>query len=92
MVTGMANPITGGDIVATLTIEGAIQSEDLWCGTVDGMATSPISLPLAGSTFAATRIEATDAASLPTEVVYACPAGGDEGGETDTDSDTATGG
>ena len=96
-VTGMANPITGSDIVATLMIEGAIQNENLWCGTVTGMVSMPIQLDLAGSTFAGSRVEGTDPASLPMDVVSNCPMGGDEGGmetggATDTATGTATGG
>jgi hypothetical protein len=100
MVTGMANPITGSDIVADLAIEGGTVSPDLWCGTVSGMVSMPLMLDLAGSTFAATRISATDPASLPTDVAISCPMGaGEEGGSdtdtasgTDGDTDTATGG
>jgi hypothetical protein len=99
MVTGAANPITGADIVAALAIEGAIQSEDLWCGNVSGMVSMPLMLDLAGSTFAATRIAGTDPASLPADVVFACPEGaGEEGGMESGESgggsatDTATGG
>ncbi len=73
MVTGAANPITGGDIVATLELSGVIQSEDVFCGTVTGMVTQPLMLDLMGSTFAAQRVTGMDA--LPTEVLYACPAG-----------------
>jgi hypothetical protein len=94
MVTGMANPITGADIVATLAIEGGTVSEDLWCGNVTGMVSMPLMLDLAGSTFAATRITGTDPASLPTEVVYSCPMmPGDEGGmmESGMESGGATG-
>lgn len=87
-VVGDANPITGSDITATLMIEGAIQNEDLWCGTVTGMVSMPLMLDLAGSTFAAVRVDATDPASLPTDVLFSCPAGGDEGG---SDTDTASG-
>jgi hypothetical protein len=83
MVTGMANPITGSDIVATLTLKGAIQNEDVFCGTVTGMVTQPLMLDLMGSTFAAQRVGGVD--MLPQEVLYACPAGG---GDTDGGSDT----
>lgn len=98
MVTGEANPITGSDIVSNLVLMGGIQSADLWCGTVSGEVTSPIMQDLAGSTFAAQRIEMTDPASLPgaegqAELLDACPAGGGggTGGDTDTDTGDATG-
>lgn len=79
MVSGAANPITGGDIVADLGFEGFIQSEDLYCGTVFGDVSSPIQAMLTGSTFAAVRIEGTDPASLPTDIIAKCPEGVDGG-------------
>jgi hypothetical protein len=95
-VTGDANPITGSDIVATLMMEGAIQNTDLWCGTIGGAVSVPADIDLTGSKFAAVRIEATDPASLPTDVQAMCPTdgggGGESGGMGDTDTDTATGG
>ncbi len=81
MLPGPSNPISGSPIVATLILNGNIQNEDLWCGTADGMVTSPINNPLEGSTFGAVRIE--DAANLPDEIVAMCPQGGGGGGETD---------
>ncbi len=75
MVTGAANPITGSDIVATLNLVGAIQSEDLFCGTVTGMVTAPLMLDLTGSTFAAVRVPSVD--MLPGDpITVACPEGG----------------
>lgn len=85
-VTGAANPITQSDIKADVSLSGGIQSVDLFCGTVDGMVSEPTDIPLRGSTFAAQRIEATDPASLPTEVLLRCPEGGgmtDDGGSTE---------
>lgn len=82
MVTGMANPITGSDIVATLNLDGVIQSEDLFCGTVTGMVTQPLMLDLMGSTFAAVRVPSID--MLPGDpITVACPADG--GGMTSGD-------
>ena len=99
-VTGAANPITGSDIAANLVLMGGIQSADLFCGAVTGEVTSPIMQDLAGSTYAAQRIEMTDPASLPgaegqPELLSACPADG--GGDTDgtggdTDGAGTTGG
>jgi hypothetical protein len=98
MVTGMANPITGSDIAANLVLTGAIQSADNWCGTVEGMVTSPLTADLAGSTFNAARVMATDPASLPgadgqPPLESVCPAGGGMG-DTDgaTDGGMGTGG
>ncbi len=78
-VVGEANPITGSEITADLTMTGFIQSEDLMCGIVNGMLLSPIENSLDGSTFAAVRVQGTDPASFPEpatpEFPLACPAG-----------------
>lgn len=55
-VTGQANPISGGDIVATIVLEGRVLNNDAWAGTVTGMASSPVSADLVGSTFGAYRV------------------------------------
>lgn len=89
MVTGAANPITGSDIVATLQLDGVIQSEDIFCGTVSGMVTQPLMLDLMGSTFAAERVTGMDA--LPTEVIFACPSGPVGGGSGSGGSDGGSG-
>lgn len=90
MVTGMANPITGSDIVATLNLAATIQSEDLFCGTVTGAVTSPLELDLAGSTFAAVRVPSVD--MLPVDpITVACPAGGGGGGMDSGESDSGGG-
>lgn len=82
-VDGTANPITGAEIVATLQLDGAIKTTDLWCGTAGGEVTVPALIPLMGSTFAAVRIDGTDPASLPTDVLSACPAEGAGSGGAD---------
>lgn len=70
MVTGMANPVTGGDIVATLKLSATIISADFYCGTIEGDVMSPLMAPLAGSTFAAVRLESPMV--LPTDVTKNC--------------------
>jgi hypothetical protein len=87
MVTGEANPITGSDIAAVLTLQGSIQSADFMCGTVTGMVMQPIMYDLMGSTFAAER---TDPATLPLEVKYLCEGGvgGETGGDSSGSGDT----
>lgn len=97
MVTGEANPITGSDIVANLGIEGFIQGPDLYCGNVFGEVKAPLMLSLEGSTFGAERIEATDPASLPTDIIVRCPEGSMDGGSgsgggSGTDGGGSTGG
>ena len=74
MVTGMANPVTGGDIVATLVVSGEVVHEDAICGTFDAMLTSPLESPLTGSTFAAIRLDddGCTPTTLPTMFPYKC--------------------
>lgn len=71
MVTGAANPITGSDIEAALSLQGFIQSQDLFCGLASGMVTVPLVASLDGSTFAASRVTAIDA--LPEMFPLKCP-------------------
>lgn len=87
MVTGMANPITGSDILADLSLAGALIDEDAWCGAVTGNVLSPLQAPLDGSTYAAIRL--ADRSERPEMFPVKCDdldLGGDE-----TDGD-ATGG
>lgn len=81
MVTGAANPITGSDITATLSLLGQIRNEDAWCGTVTGMVESPIMVPLEGSYFAATRLADRD--ERPAKFACDCGAVGAEPGPAD---------
>lgn len=76
-VTGMANPITGANIVASLVMAGSVKSDDLFCGKVTGEVMEPPVGDIAGSTFAAVRL--TDVKVLPNPVVVDC------GGRTVTD-------
>lgn len=70
MVTGMANPITGANIVASLIMAGTIQSDDLYCGTVTGTVMEPPVGDIAGSSFAAVRL--ADKTVLPNPVTIDC--------------------
>ena len=70
MVTGMANPITGANIVASLIMAGTIQSDDLYCGTVTGTVMEPPVGDIAGSSFAAVRL--ADKTMLPNPVTIDC--------------------
>jgi len=70
MVTGMANPVTGGEIVATLKMIGSIIDADFYCGAIEGAVMSPLEADLKGSTFAAVRLE--DPAVLPPDVTKNC--------------------
>lgn len=69
-VVGMANPVTGSDIEATLVLEGTVVDADFVCGTVSGMLMKPLEYDLKGSTFAAVRL--TDVNALPTDVTINC--------------------
>lgn len=75
MVTGEANPITGGDIVTTAILEGAIKDEMFFCGGVTGMVTAPIPNNLEPSFFAVTRLPDNAVApdDLPLEFPVRCP-------------------
>ncbi|HEY8378384.1 MAG TPA: hypothetical protein VIK91_17930 [Nannocystis sp.] len=70
MLPGMANPITGGDIVATLLMKGTIIDADFYCGEIQGTVSAPIEADLTGSTFAAVRL--ADPSMLPTDVTINC--------------------
>lgn len=50
-----ANPLTGGLIEATFTLDGQVVSDERACGEVLGNVTIPLALSLDGSTFAAIR-------------------------------------
>ena len=70
-VTGAANPITGGDISANLTLTGSLCGDARsFCGTVTGNVVTPLALDLAGSTFTLTRVDPP--ADPPTRPVIDC--------------------
>lgn len=69
-VTGMANPVTGADIEATLRMIATIIDEGFYCGDIEGDLSVPFALDLKGSSFAAVRIE--DPAMLPLDVTVNC--------------------
>jgi hypothetical protein len=58
VVAGEANPITGGQIDAQVTLNGRLcGGTDFQCGTVTGNVTQPVGLDLMGSTFAMERVQ-----------------------------------
>ncbi|XXY54100.1 hypothetical protein WME91_23510 [Sorangium sp. So ce269] len=68
VVPGNANPISGSELEATITLSGALCAPtDFVCGDVTGTVTRPLSLDLKGSTFAMQRI--TDPDSYPEPVI-----------------------
>jgi hypothetical protein len=71
-VGGEANPVSGLDILAYLTLSGRVDSEDFFCGNIGGDLVLPIAIPLEGSTFACQRGEPGFAEIG--EIIYNCPA------------------
>ena len=71
LLPGAANPMTGEDIAASITLTGSIAGAGTPCGSADGMTTAPVAASLAGSTWAATAVSSVDA--LPDDFAVACP-------------------
>ena len=74
MVSGEANPVTGSDIEATLTVLGHIVHQDAMCGELMGDLMSPLEYDLDGSEFGALRLadDGCDPATLPTTFPFSC--------------------
>ena len=70
MIAGAANPITGADIVVSMVMDGTIEGDDFYCGTVSGEVMEPPIGQIDGSTFAAVRL--TQPGVLPDPVVIDC--------------------
>lgn len=69
-ISGLANPITGSDIVVSLTIQGRAEG-DLICADVTGMVTVPANIDLQGSRLTAMPLPADGELPLPSEI--GCP-------------------
>ena len=70
VVTGEANPITGGEIEAQVTLDARFCGDtDFHCGSVSGSVTPPIPLDLTGSTFAMERVQG---GTLPPQPFLSC--------------------
>ncbi|WP_437732537.1 hypothetical protein [Sorangium sp. So ce1335] len=68
VVPGNANPFSGSELEATITLTGALCAPaDFVCGDVTGSLARPLALDLKGSTFAMERI--TDPGSYPAPVI-----------------------
>jgi hypothetical protein len=68
VVPGDANPISGNELEATITLTGSLCAPaDFICGVVTGSAARPIPLNLKGSNFAMERI--ADPSSYPAPVI-----------------------
>lgn len=71
-VTGLANPVTGGDITADVVLTGNLCGDGrFFCGTVTGQVQKPTVLNLQGSTFTLTRVD-VDAGAFPTRPAIDC--------------------
>jgi len=70
LIPGAANPITGSDIVASVSAE-VVPMGSPYCGRVSGQVMQPIRIPLDGSTHAMTTVESE--LELPLEFPVACP-------------------
>jgi hypothetical protein len=69
-IAGEANPISGTEITADITLLGQLLSDQLLCGEVEGSITAPIALDLTGSTWGSLRI--TDAGGAFPQAVTDC--------------------
>jgi hypothetical protein len=70
-VTGAANPVTGGDIAASVVLTGSLCGDkSFFCGNVTGNVTKPVPLNLDGSTFTLSRVDS--AAALPARPAIDC--------------------
>ena len=70
-VTGEANPISGGDIEADLTLKGQIRQSDYICGDIVGDLLQPTSFNLKGTTVGLVRVDNADFEGI--EPSLACP-------------------
>ncbi len=90
-VPGEANPISGGDIVADLRLDGTLISADRMCGTIVGRLLAPFMGDLTGSKWGGIRVPAgAVGTALPAPVVD-CPAQQMDAGVVDSgvaDADT----
>lgn len=70
-VSGQANPVTGGDITADVSLVGNLCGDGrFFCGIITGTVQKPLALDLAGSTFTLTRVD--PGTSPPTRPAIDC--------------------
>jgi hypothetical protein len=91
-VIGSANAISGSDIVATLSLKGTIQSEDVFCGGVEGNITDPIKAPLSygDSSFAAVRLEEGEDYPSFANMLLGCPEPGSDESDAGSTEDASS--
>jgi hypothetical protein len=71
LIPGAANPITGSDLVVSIQANVVPVGTPAYCGPVGGLVTSPIEVPLDGSTHAMTAI--SEVTNLPLDFAVDCP-------------------
>ena len=73
LIPGAANPLTGEDLVGSITVAAELSGVDapLFCGAADGQITMPFDAALAGSTHSMTVVP--DVGQLPSPVALGCP-------------------
>ena len=73
-VTGNANPVSGSDIKANLTLVGRLRSDEFFCGELEGQLIFPTMFDLAGSTIGSVKLADANAdVSSITPVLECCP-------------------
>jgi hypothetical protein len=70
-IPGDANPVSGEDLVVSISLIGSLAGAGTPCGRAEGMTIEPRKSSLAGSTWAATPVSGVDA--LPADFPVACP-------------------
>jgi hypothetical protein len=71
LIPGAANPITGEDLVVSMQANVIPIGVPAYCGVLGGTVTSPVQVPLDGSTHAMTEVTAVT--NLPVDFAVACP-------------------
>jgi hypothetical protein len=71
LIPGAANPITGGDVVASIQSNVVPVGTPAYCGQAGGTVLMPVETTLEGSTHAMTVV--TDVGNLPVDFAVACP-------------------
>ena len=87
IIPALGNPVTGGELVATVTLSGNACNAEHFCGMGDG---SVIGVPLTGSTFGAVLLEEGEDI-VTTQIQSSCiDYSGEEPGDTGvSDADTS---
>jgi hypothetical protein len=71
LIPGVANPITGADVVVSIQANVVPVGTPAYCGAAGGLVLMPVEVTLDGSTHAMTAVSGVD--NLPIEFALACP-------------------